>query len=163
MTGSKIEIKVSEALISSDGLLACVANHGQGAQVLFVGAVRELNFGRKVVAVSYDAFVPLAEATLWEICQEAQAMFGKELGFLVQHRIGTLSVGEISVAIAVGSVHRDEAYQASRYVIEELKKRAPIWKKEIYEDGETEWLKGHALCSHGGHHPGGGQVHPHGP
>ena len=122
---------------------------GHGGQNIFFGAVREVNHGKKVVAVSYDAFEPLAEKILAEIAAEAKSKWGSDLCILVWHRTGTLSVGQLSVAIGVSSKHRDEAYLASRYVIEEIKTRAPIWKKEHYEDGETEWLKGHALCGHG--------------
>lgn len=64
----------------------------------------------------------------------------------IVHRIGKLAQGDISVGVGVSSPHRDECYQASRYVIEEIKRRAPIWKREAYESGETEWLKGHMLC-----------------
>ncbi|MCM2279943.1 MAG: molybdenum cofactor biosynthesis protein MoaE [Oligoflexia bacterium] len=144
-----IEVAVVESAIDPTRTLARVTDPGHGAETLFLGVVREHNLGRKVLGVSYDAFAPLAETVLREICKEARARWGESLKFAVTHRTGRLDVGEISVAIAVGSRHRDEAYQASRYVIEELKIRAPIWKKEHYEDGESEWLKGHALCSHG--------------
>jgi molybdopterin synthase catalytic subunit len=120
-----------------------------GAQLLFHGVVRNTNHGRQVQAVSYDAHPALAETCFREICQEASGRWGETLQVALIHRVGRLEVGEISVSIAIGLPHRDEAYQASRYVIEELKKRAPIWKKEHYIDGESEWLQGHALCSHG--------------
>lgn len=146
MSAAFVSVKVSDEVISGDRVLAQVAASGLGAQILFLGAVRDVNEGKPVVAVSYDAFVPMAETVLREICEEARARFGHDLRIAVQHRTGKLGVGDVSVAIAVGSVHRDEGYQASRYVIEELKKRVPIWKKEHYENGETEWLRGHALC-----------------
>jgi molybdopterin synthase catalytic subunit len=120
-----------------------------GAQLLFHGVVRNSNHGRTVRAVSYDAFIPLAERCFHEICQEATERWGETLQVVLIHRVGRLEVGDTSVSIAIGLPHRDEAYQASRYVIEELKKRAPIWKKEHYIDGESEWLQGHALCAHG--------------
>lgn len=152
---SRIRCVVSEAPIQPNQVVQFASEHSHGGQIFFFGAVRELNLGRKVIAVAYDAFVPLAEKVLQEICSEAQSRWGKDLQILVIHRTGRLTVGEISVAIGVTSRHRDEAYQASRYVIEELKVRAPIWKKEFYESGETEWLKGHALCGHPQAH-----VHP---
>lgn len=126
-----------------------LSDPSHGAQLLFHGVVRNINHGRQVQAVSYDAFRPLAESCFQEICQEATERWGKTLQVALIHRVGRLEVGEVSVSIAVGLPHRDEAYQASRYIIEELKKRAPIWKKEHYIDGESEWLQGHALCSHG--------------
>ena len=156
------QVEVTEQPLRVDGVLSGLVCHGQGAQVLFAGAVRDWNHGRRVIAVSYDAFVPLAQATLKRICHEAQERWGTDLHLCVRHRVGRLSVGEVSVVIAVTSVHRDEAYQASRYVIEELKERVPIWKKEHYEDGETAWLKGHALCSHRGGHSSGRDVLPNG-
>ncbi len=122
---------------------------GHGAQTVFLGRVRDLNHGRKVVAVSYDLFFPLAHAVFTEIAREALAQWGTSMRLGIFHRMGRLDVGEVSVAIGVSSPHRDEAYQASRFVIENIKHRAPIWKKEHYEDGETEWLKGHSLCGHG--------------
>ena len=100
------------------------------------------------MAVSYDAFVPLAEQILKEIADEACKQWGEDLRIFIQHRTGRLEPGEVSVAIGVSSMHRNESYLASRYIIEQIKVRAPIWKKEHYENGETEWLKGHALCQH---------------
>jgi molybdopterin synthase catalytic subunit len=144
----KIDIRVSDGEIQVEAILKSASAPGWGAEVLFLGAVRDLNLGKSVLAVSYDAFAPHAEATLRDICQEALAKWGPDLGMVVHHRTGKLNVGEISVAIAVGSRHRDEAFQASRYIIEELKERAAIWKKEHYLDGDSEWLKGHALCGH---------------
>ncbi len=126
------------------------SDFGHGAQNFFFGSVRSENLGREVVAVGYDAATPLAEKVLNEIATEALSRWGDTIRVCVLHRVGKLSVGEVSVAIGVSSKHRDESYQASRYIIEEIKKRAPIWKKEFYSDGETEWLKGHALCQH--HH-----------
>jgi molybdopterin synthase catalytic subunit len=144
-----MRIQVSDQpIVASDFVVAEEHSQAHGAHILFFGVVRKENLGRKVVAVAYDAFPPLAETVLREICQEARARWGAGLEFRLMHRTGKLSVGEISLAVSVSSQHRDESYQASRYVIEELKRRAPVWKKEFYEDGESEWLKGHALCAH---------------
>ncbi len=161
MPRGRIQISVTQDKILTEDALSRVADMEQGAQLLFTGVVREWNLGRRVTAVAYDAFEPLAMQVLKEICEEAQAKWGDSLHFCVQHRTGKLKVGEVSVVIAVGSKHRDEAYQASRYVIEELKERVPIWKKEYYEGGETGWLKGHALCAHRSDHISGGHVHSH--
>lgn len=121
-------------------------NHG--AKLLFTGVVRSTNHGRQVVAVEYDIFKPLAEVIFEQIKQEAKAQWGQDLEIAVEHYTGRLEPGQTSVVIGVSSRHRDECYQASRYVIEQIKHRAPIWKKEFYADGETEWLQGHALCQH---------------
>ncbi len=123
-----------------------LTNSGHGAEILFLGNIRDFNQGRRVKAVAYEAFIPLAKKTFYEICEEAQKRWGSSLCAVVTHRVGKLQVGEASVVIGVSLPHRGEAYQASRYIIDELKHRAPIWKKEYYEDGESEWLQGHALC-----------------
>ncbi len=119
-----------------------------GAEILFLGKIRNHNLGKAVRAVSYDAHPTLAQKVLREICEEAQGKWGNDLCLIVIHRVGRVEINEISVVIQVSSTHRDEAYQASRYVIEQLKDRVPIWKKEHYLEGESEWLQGHALCSH---------------
>ena len=146
-------IEVSDVVIEVQTVLSVLksseSSSGHGAEILFLGVVRDINLGRAVVAVAYDAFAPLAEKTLAEIADEARAKYTSELQAVIYHRTGKLKVGEVSLAIAVSSRHRDEAYEASRFIIEEIKERAPIWKKEFYTDGESEWLKGHALCGHG--------------
>lgn len=118
-----------------------------GAESLFVGTVRNHNLGKKVLGISYDVFIPLAKQSFLEICQEAQIKWGEELDFYVVHAQGKLAIGGVSIVIAVGSPHRDEAFKACRYVIEEIKHRAPVWKLEHYEDGDSEWSKGCELCS----------------
>lgn len=128
-------------------LVQCEAN---GAELIFVGRVRAHNLGKKVVAVSYDSFEAFAKKIFSDICAEAQLKFGGELNIALAHRVGKLNVGDASIVIAVSSPHRLEAYEASRYLIEQTKARAAIWKKEHYEDGETKWLRGHALCQHPG-------------
>lgn len=139
---------VNDEVISPLALFEFAKDYGHGAQTFFFGAVRAENMGKKVVAVAYDAAPVLAENILHEIAGECLEKWGRGLRMMIVHRTGKLSVGDLSVGIGVTSKHRDEAYQASRYIIEEIKKRAPIWKKEYYADGETEWLKGHALCQH---------------
>ncbi len=117
-----------------------------GACASFIGKIRNRNMGKDVTGVSYDIFEPLAIKEFENICLEARERWGDDLSFYVAHYKGQLKVGEISVIIFVGSVHRDEAFQACRYVIEEIKHRSPIWKQEHYIDGNSEWVKGHALC-----------------
>jgi molybdopterin synthase catalytic subunit len=129
--------------------LAFVDAPGNGAGSLFVGVVRDLNQGRKVRGVSYDVFAPLAEQGFAEICAEAQEKWGEDLRLFVAHAKGRLEVGGISIVLAAGSPHRGEAFAACRYLIEEIKTRSPIWKQEHYVDGDSQWVKGHALCSHG--------------
>ncbi len=142
-----IDVKLTETPIDVAGLLKEISPH-HGAQLVFSGVVRDHNHGRSVLAVSYDAHPVLTQKVLRDIAGEACAQWGEGLYVRFHHRVGRLAVGEVSTAIVVSSPHRDEVYQASRYLIEELKKRAPIWKKEHYTDGDSEWLQGHALCGH---------------
>lgn len=118
-----------------------------GAESLFVGTVRNHNLGKKVLGISYDVFEPLAKQSFKEICQDAQAKWGAELDFYVVHAQGRLNIGDLAIVIAVGSPHRDEAFKACRYVIEEVKHRSPVWKLEHYADGDSEWSLGCELCS----------------
>ncbi|HEX6939785.1 MAG TPA: molybdenum cofactor biosynthesis protein MoaE [Longimicrobiales bacterium] len=122
-------------------VLAEVGAPADGAVLLFLGTVRDHNDGRPVAGVRYEAYVEMAEQVLAEIAAEAAARLGTDR-LAVAHRIGELRVGDVSVAIAVSSPHRAEAYEASRYVIEEIKKRLPVWKAERYVDGTARWLEG---------------------
>ena len=124
------------------------AEEFHGAEAWFLGRVRKINHGRIVKSLSYDIHKQLAEKVLTEICYEANSKWEESAKAWVIHSYGDLQVGDISVIIKVSCPHRDESFKLCRFIIEELKKRAPIWKKEFYTDGESEWLKGHALCQH---------------
>ncbi len=132
-------VAVTTDPIDPCAFLRDVARPEDGAVLLFLGVVRNHNEGREVSHLDYEAFVPMAESTLGEIVQEAEARWDTGAIYVV-HRYGRLEIGDASVAIAVAAPHRGDAYAASRYVIEELKRRVPIWKKEGYATGETEWL-----------------------
>lgn len=137
-----ITCRITDRPIDAVALLAEAATTRDGAALLFVGVVRDHNDGREVGHLEYSAFREMGERVLRQIAREAADQW--ETGNIaVAHRIGRLDLGEASVAIAVASPHRDAAYQASRYIIEELKRRVPIWKKEGYLAGESEWLPGH--------------------
>ncbi len=112
-----------------------------GASLLFLGVVRDHNDGRSVGGVRYDTYEEMAAQVLAEIVDEAARSADTDRVAAV-HRVGDLDVGEVSVAIAVSSPHRAEAYDASRYIIEEIKKRLPVCKKERYSDGAEEWVEG---------------------
>ncbi len=117
---------------------ARVAGREAGGTVLFVGTVRAENRGREVLRLHYEAYAPMAEKVIAAIVAEARTRFGV-LALAVHHRTGELDLGDTAVVVAVAAVHRAEAFAACRYVIDELKARAPIWKKEVYRDGEA-WL-----------------------
>jgi len=120
-------------------LLAEVATVGNGASIVFVGTVRDVNEGRAVSGIEYTAYAAMAVRELEAIASEAVLRFGTD-DVVVEHRIGRLALGEASVVIAVAHPHRAEAYEASRFIIEELKRRVPIWKREEYVDGTREWV-----------------------
>lgn len=121
-------------------VLARVGGAQDGAVVLFLGTVRDHNDGRPVRGLRYEAYEEMAATVLEAITREAADRAVTDVA--VAHRVGELSVGEHSVAIAVAAPHRADAYDASRYIIEEIKKRLPIWKHEHYVDGEARWLGG---------------------
>jgi molybdopterin synthase catalytic subunit len=133
--------RVTSDRIDPADLLGGTLSPDDGAALLFWGVVRNENDGRAVSSLEYSAYAEMAEREMLRIADEARARFGTGAIHVV-HRIGLLRVGEASVAIAVASPHRAEAYEASRYVIEELKRRVPVWKREGYVDGETEWVPG---------------------
>jgi molybdopterin synthase catalytic subunit len=121
------------------GLLAEVRRSRNGASVLFVGTVREVNDDRAVTGMEYTAYEAMAQRELERIVDEAAQRFATE-DVVVEHRLGSLDVGEVSVAIAAAHAHRAGAFEAARYVIEELKRRVPVWKLEHYVDGSRQWV-----------------------
>ena len=126
-------------LLDPAALLREVGNDTNGASILFVGTVRNVNDGRPVTGMEYNAYQGMAEKELASIASEAAERFGTN-DIVVEHRVGRLELGDASVVIAVAHPHRGKAYEASRYMIEELKQRVPIWKLEHYVDGRREWV-----------------------
>lgn len=129
------------APLALEPLLQETEDPASGALVVFCGTVRDHNDGRPVESMTYEAHVALAEKVLAEIEGEVLARFGVRR-CRIQHRIGHLALGEPSVLIVVRAGHRDAAYAASRYAIDEIKQRAPIWKEEHYADGDSRYLDG---------------------
>jgi molybdopterin synthase catalytic subunit len=127
--------------IDPAALLGDALTSEDGAALLFWGVVRDHHDGRAVTHLEYRAYAAMAEREMLRIAREARERFAVG-GVRVVHRVGRLAIGEASVGIAVASPHRDAAYQASRYVIEELKRRVPVWKREGYTDGTAEWVPG---------------------
>ncbi len=110
-----------------------------GAVVTFLGTVRDLTDGRVTAALDYEAYPAMAEKKMAEIEQETRERW--PVGEIVMvHRVGHLDVGEVSVAVAVSCAHRGQAFEACRYAIDRLKELVPIWKKESWADGTTEWV-----------------------
>ena len=133
------------APIDAAAVLAEVGDAADGAVLLFLGTVRDHADGRAVSGMGYDAYEEMAADVLRQIADEAAARLGTPR-VVVVHRVGELAIGEVSVAIAVSSPHRDSAYDASRFVIEEIKSRLPVWKHERFVAGEARWVEGHPLA-----------------
>jgi molybdopterin synthase catalytic subunit len=129
--------------IAVTDVLGRVGAEEDGAVLLFLGTVRDHAEGRAVRGMTYEAYKEMAADVLATIAREAAARLGTDRVAVV-HRVGDLAIGEVSVAIAVSSPHRAQSYEASRYVIEEIKKRLPVWKKEHYTDGRDAWVEGEA-------------------
>jgi molybdopterin synthase catalytic subunit len=125
--------------IDPEALLAEVQRAGNGGAVLFVGTVRDVNDGRAVTGMEYTAYEAMAERELGLVAGEAVTRFGTD-DVVVEHRLGALEIGEVSVTIAAAHPHRARAFDAARYIIEELKRRVPVWKLEHYVDGTREWV-----------------------
>lgn len=113
-----------------------------GAVVAFVGKVRNHHQGKKVTSLTYEAHIPMVQKIFNEIIMEAKEKFGVR-DVRVVHRVGDLNIGDVAVWIGAQSAHRKEAFQACEYTINELKSRAPIWKKEHYQEGEAQWVSCH--------------------
>ena len=133
-------ISITEKPIDVNKLLNDVSVQSSGACIVFTGTVRDHNKQDKVSKLHYEAYQEMAEKILQEIENEIHTKW-KINKFIAIHRIGTLKDGEVSVAVAVSSEHRKEAFEACKFGIDSIKEKAPIWKKEFAESG-AEWLEG---------------------
>ena len=119
-----------------------------GASIYFLGTVRNINDNKTVTGITYDSHDEMVIKSFEEIYNETdQKLDIKDKAVFIQHAKGYLNLGDVSTIIAVACKHRDQAYVLSRYIIEEIKKRSPIWKKEHYENDESEWLKGNPIAN----------------
>jgi molybdopterin converting factor subunit 1 len=118
-------------------VVAAVAGPGRGGVVTFTGTVRAESGGKQVVRLEYEAYRPMAERTLAEIGRAVEAEYGAAVAVI--HRVGALDPGEVAVVVAAAAAHRAPAFQACQAVVDRLKKDAPIWKREVYQDG-SEWV-----------------------
>jgi len=125
--------------IDAAAVLETVRTPEAGAIVLFLGTVREFTQGRQTIALNYDAYPEMATRKLGELADEAASRWPILKAALV-HRLGRLELGDISVAVAVSSPHRPDAFEAGRWLIDRLKEVVPIWKQEHWSDGSTEWV-----------------------
>ena len=134
---NKLSISKAENFISSSKF---------GASIFFTGTVRDQNNNKTVTGITYDCHDELVVKSFEEIYNEVDKKLNiKDKAVFIEHIKGYLKLGEISIIIAVACKHREQAYVLSRYIIEEIKKRSPIWKKEHYLDNESDWLKGNPI------------------
>ena len=132
---------ISEDPIDVEWLLANVKDDSAGASILFLGTVRNHNEGYDVSGIYYEAYIRMAEDTMSKIEAETIKRWNLKK-FAAVHRIGNLKIGEVSVAIAVSSEHRAEAFEAGRYAIDRIKSEVPIWKKETISGKGGIWAQG---------------------
>jgi molybdopterin synthase catalytic subunit len=130
--------RLTDKPIELNELLAHVADPAAGALATFIGTTRDNNEGRSIISLDYEAYPGMAEQEMAKLGDEVAEKWEITRAAIV-HRIGNVPIGEASVIIAVSAPHRDDAFKACRYAIDELKKRVPIWKKEIYRGGEI-WI-----------------------
>lgn len=131
-------LKIQQGPIRVDEVLEAVRRPDAGAVALFLGTVRNHHEGKRVSAVRYHCFREMAEKELAKLAREAGSRWALG-GVAIVHRVGPLQIGDVSVAIAVSSSHREEAFQACRFLIDTLKRTVPIWKEEFYEQGRA-WV-----------------------
>lgn len=131
-------IKITEKAIDVQKVIETASSLGAGAVNVFIGTVRNTAHNKNVVWLEYEAYEAMAVAEIRKIIDEASTKWGL-LGWAVSHRIGTLKPGEVAVVVAVSSPHRKESFEACQFIMDNVKAKAPIWKKEVFEDGE-EWV-----------------------
>ncbi len=132
-------IKITEKAIDVQKVIETASSLSAGAVNVFVGTVRNKAHNKNVVWLEYEAYEAMAVAEIRKIIDEAAQKWGL-LGWAISHRIGTLKPGETAVVVAVSAPHRKESFEACQFIIDNLKAKAPIWKKEVFEDGE-EWIE----------------------
>ena len=141
-------VDLKKEQVNLDNANKFIASSKFGASIIFTGTVRELNENKKVTGITYDAHEAMVIKSFKEIYNEVDNKLKiKDKAVFIEHAKGYLNLGETSIIIAVACKHRDQAYVLSRYIIEEIKKRSPIWKKEHYENEESEWLKGNPISN----------------
>jgi molybdopterin synthase catalytic subunit len=141
-----IDIKKKKLLITEAE--SFISSSDFGASIFFSGTVRSQNDNKSVIGITYDSHDALVIKSFEKIYYEAgQKLNIKNKAVFIEHAKGYLNLGEISIIIAIACKHRDEAYALSRFIIEEIKKRSPIWKKEHYKNEESVWLKGTSIIN----------------
>ena len=141
--------RITDQPIDTASLRDTLRDDGSGGYVSFEGWVRDHHEGRRVTGLEYEAYEVLAVSEGARIVAEAKEKFGAAQVACV-HRVGSLAIGDMAVWVGASAPHRDEAFAACRYVIDEVKLRVPVWKKEHYVEGESTWVNC-ARCAEAGH------------
>ena len=131
-------IKITEKSIDVNKIIESVSSLGAGAINVFIGTVRDTALNKRVVWLEYEAYESMAVSETRKVIEEAAARW-ELMGWAVSHRIGTLKPGEVAVVVAVSTKHRRASFEACQYIIDKLKEKVPIFKKEVFEDG-AEWI-----------------------
>jgi len=135
------DIKISAEPLNIQSCISWVTSPQSGGINIFIGTVRDITKGKPVVRLEFEAYEKMALTELEKIAKQATDQWPVNK-LLIHHRTGVLAIGDVPVIIAVSAAHRDAAFGACRYVIDTLKQTVPIWKKEIFEDGEV-WVAAH--------------------
>lgn len=135
-----VEVELTREPIDPRALAHRVADPMTGASALFLGTVRNEHHGRAVLRLDYEAYAPMALSEMKKIGAELVSRDGISRVAIV-HRLGTLEIGEVSIGIAISLPHRTEAFDALRFAIDTFKARVPIWKREHFDDGESNWVE----------------------
>ena len=139
-------INVKKEIIITSKAENYIKSSSFGASIIFSGTVRNINNNKEVIGITYDSHDELVLKSFEEIYSETKEKLKiSDKAVFIEHVKGFVELGEISIIIAVACKHRDQAYVLSRYIIEEIKKRSPIWKKEHYKNEDSEWLKGNPI------------------
>ncbi len=138
---SNINILISDEVLDTETCRQLVQRDGAGGQVVFVGTVRNQTKGKEVVRLEFESYEPMAIKEMTKIAEKVVEKWNA-LAVSIHHRVGSLGIGDIAVIIAVSTPHRDKAFEACQYAIDTLKEAVPIWKKEIFTDGEI-WVAAH--------------------
>lgn len=131
-------IFVTQDKLDPEEITRAVQKDTNGAVITFLGVTRRYNHDKEVRYLEYEAYLPMARTKLEEIAQEIHELWNIS-DVAIGHRIGHLEIGEISLVVAIGSPHREKAFEASKYAVDRLKQTVPIWKKEVFADGEV-WV-----------------------
>ena len=132
---------ISNAPIETEKIIADVMDDSAGGTAVFIGTVRNRNEGKRVTSLEYQVYARMAEAKMKEIEAETRKKWPVKRMRLV-HRVGQLSVGEVSVVVAVSCVHRGDAFEACRFAIDRVKQTLPLWKNEMDDSGKKKWVQG---------------------